>query len=386
MGELVADPTFPGCKRYVADPAEVSAVNSPCLPQALVESMKGRTVTLAKSAGGVTEEVPLQILGVDQSRLVKMERELAQLRDLVKEKKTKRVNGEDLTSSCFAYVGDADDTSTWKLPIKFSDDEKTKTHIRNALARFEQTEGMSADEKAAAKRKILAAAKDHGIEASNADKAAIGRLCAKLALEKGLYQVSQFGDLLENLHWLCLQTEWERDFEDDGSKVPDNMRESWLALLQEFKAMAIEEADELAAEAGKGEKGMKITDQAGLTKAAKTLHDHLEKLAEMHKAHGEAMDKAHEAMTTKHEALGAHIEKCMKACKDSMDGNELEGSGEGNKAVNAQILEMKKAIEDLTKKLAATPAPGGPVSGLNNGALGKAAAPFADLEVGGVTH
>ena len=748
VGELTPDPSFPGCKRYVADPAEVSAVDSPCLPQALVETMKGRFVSLAKG-GGVTEEVPLVVLDVDQARLVKMERELAGLRELLKEKNTKRVDGEDLTASCFAHVGDPEDPETWKLPIKFSDEEKTKcligstpvpllngrtvpitdikegdwvysfdldrrtvapgrviaqqlsgsqipivrvhldngtsvectpnhpfllltaqyrmaaelqpgdsimplylkeyvqwkgrkknpkiekqhyeqvfqpwygtwepthrlvhreannvplfpgnvihhqdhnhrnnepsnlaqmtksdhmaehaadcdwwggksrqkeasaarwaragaserqsktmelendrrkhlgiryavknlpnileihrryfighesmkslgaefgisphtinrrfkeenlpllavpchirqiddlheiaqrvksgesmralareigmssaglryklkgeleplnhkvvcvedagladvydlqidkyenfaigqgvfvhnTHIRNALARFEQTEGMSAEEKKAAKRKILAAAKEHGIEVSDADKAAIGRLCAKLTFEKGLYQVSQLGDLLENLHWLCLQTEWERDFEDDGSKVPDNLREAWLALLQEFKVMAIEEADELAAEAGNrkgGNKVAKISDQAGLTKAAKTVHDHLEKLVELHKAHGEHMKKAHDAMQAKHEALGEHIDKCMKAAKDAMDGNEpAAAGGDGEKALELKIDSLEKNLATLTAKLATTPAPGGPVSGAGPVVSKSAFSEFAELEVGGVTH
>jgi hypothetical protein len=384
VGELVADPKFPGCKRYVADPAEVSAVDSPCLPQALVETMKGRTVTLAKAAG-VTEQVPLQILGVDQARLIKMERELAILQELLKEKKTKRVDGEDLTSSCFAFVGDPEDTSTWKLPIKFSDEEKTKTHIRNALARFGQTEGMSEEEKKAAKRKIMAAAKEHGIDVSDTDKAAIGMVCAKISLEKGLYQVGDFASLIENLHWLCLQAEWERDYEDDGSKVPGGMREAWLSLLAEFKAMAVEEADELAAEAGKGEKGMKITDQAGLTKAAKTVHDHLEKLAEMHKAQGEHMKKSTDAMEEKHKAVGEHIEKCMKAAKDAMEGNEPEPGEKGDKAMEAQMLELKKSLADLVAKLAATPATGGAHSG-NIDPLAKTATGFEELEASSITH
>ena len=78
--------------------------------------------------------------------------------------KTKRVAGEDLTSSCFAYVGDENDTSTWKLPIKFSTPEKTASHIRNALARFSQTQGIPESEKAAVLAKIKRAAKANGID------------------------------------------------------------------------------------------------------------------------------------------------------------------------------------------------------------------------------
>jgi len=83
--------------------------------------------------------------------------------------KTKKVDGVDLSPSSFAYVGDPEKTGTWKLPILFpGDDEKTKRHIRNALARFSQTQGIPAGERAAVLAKIHAAAKKHGIDVSKA--------------------------------------------------------------------------------------------------------------------------------------------------------------------------------------------------------------------------
>ena len=350
---------------YTADPMEVSSVDSPCLPSALAESMKGRTVTLMKSAGSA-EEVPLQILPVDEARLIKAEREIAELRQLLKEAKTKTVDGVALSASCFAHVGDASDPETWKLPIKFpGDDEKTKSHIRNALARFEQTEGMSAEEKKAAKKKIMAAAKEHGIDASEADKAAISRTCAKISLEKGLYEVGWLADLLESLHWLCLQTEFERDMEDDGSKVPAEMREAWLKLIESFKAMAIEEAEELAA-AGKGEKGMKLTDLDSFKKAAKTLHEHLEKHMEMHKAHHEKLEgvlaKEHPLVKSS-QSMMDHCEKCMKAAKDGMEGEEPEekaaAAGGISKELEARLSGIEKTFSEgmeLIKKMPANQA------------------------------
>lgn len=78
--------------------------------------------------------------------------------------RTKRVGGKDLSAKSFAYVGDPDKTETWKLPIHDA------SHVRNALARFDQTD-LPADAKAGAKRKILAAAKRFGIEASEAKSA-----------------------------------------------------------------------------------------------------------------------------------------------------------------------------------------------------------------------
>ena len=302
------DPEFAGCTRYIADPAEISAVDSPCLPSAVVESMKGRTVALAK-VSGVTEEIPFVVATIDT-----------------------------------------------RLSDKFLASEKC---VRAMLASNEWD--------GAARKTILVAAEKLGIKPNERDQKAIKRACAKISLEKGLYEVGWLGDMIEQLHWLGLQSEFERDMEDDGSKVPEGLREAWLKLIAEFKAMAIEEADEIAAAGGeKGEKGMKITDQDGLTKAAKSIHEHLAKLEEMHKAHGEHMKKAHEGIEAKHEQLGEHIEKCIKAAKDAMEGEEpakAELTGDLSKATEEKFaaLEEKlnglvKSNEDLTALLKKTPA------------------------------
>lgn len=79
-------------------------------------------------------------------------------------KDTKRVANEDLTMDAFAYVGDAKKKSTWKLPIKFKSEAKTKRHIRNAISRFDSTDMPNAAEKARAWDRIKAAAKKYGIE------------------------------------------------------------------------------------------------------------------------------------------------------------------------------------------------------------------------------
>lgn len=77
---------------------------------------------------------------------------------------TKEVDGAHLASHCFAYIGDATKSETWKLPIDFpGDEEKTVSHIKDALARFDQTDGIPADDKAKVYDKIVAAAKAHGI-------------------------------------------------------------------------------------------------------------------------------------------------------------------------------------------------------------------------------
>ena len=99
-------------------------------------------------------------------------------------KKTKRVDGEDLTASCFIIVGDPDKTETWKLPYKFSSEEKTKSHLRNALARFNQLKGVSAEEKKKAWAKLVRLCKQYGIKVEGEDEKDSLRAWQKEAAQK----------------------------------------------------------------------------------------------------------------------------------------------------------------------------------------------------------
>lgn len=83
------------------------------------------------------------------------------------EKKTKRVDGEDLTADCFLIVGDPEKTETWKLPWKFSTDDKTKSHLRNAVARFDQLDDVSEDVKKNAWNKLMRLCEEYGVDVSD---------------------------------------------------------------------------------------------------------------------------------------------------------------------------------------------------------------------------
>jgi len=71
---------------------------------------------------------------------------------------------EKLEKRQFAYV---DKAGEGHLPIN------DESHVRNAMARWNQTAFESASAKEAARKKIVAAAKRHGIEIAEDDK--IGR-------------------------------------------------------------------------------------------------------------------------------------------------------------------------------------------------------------------
>jgi hypothetical protein len=70
---------------------------------------------------------------------------------------------KELRRSQFAYV---DSKGEEHLPIN------DESHIRNAMARFNQTDFESASKKEGARRKIVGAAKKHGIEIGEDDNVA----------------------------------------------------------------------------------------------------------------------------------------------------------------------------------------------------------------------
>lgn len=108
---------------------------------------------------------------------------------------TKRVDGEDLTSECFIYVGDPDKPETWALPWKFKTAAKMKSHLRNALARFNQTTKIPSDKKAAAWSKLVKLCKKYGIAVSD-DESKSWNLSAEQRADFGLRNADANGDVL----------------------------------------------------------------------------------------------------------------------------------------------------------------------------------------------
>ena len=72
---------------------------------------------------------------------------------------------KSMNKGVFAYV---DSKGEGHLPLN------DESHVRNAMARFNQTKFSSASAKETARRKINAAARKHGIEVSKDDNVAKG--------------------------------------------------------------------------------------------------------------------------------------------------------------------------------------------------------------------
>ena len=99
--------------------------------------------------------------------------------------------------------------------------------------------------------------------------AAVAAVAAVEPVEKGLYAVGRFAEVLEAISYLMKSAEYEAESEGDESKVPASLK-SWLADgIAIFKAMSTEEADELIAPV----KAKKAAEADDLAKAAKEAAD-----------------------------------------------------------------------------------------------------------------
>lgn len=329
---------------YTAKPAEVSLVDNPCLGVAHFAYVKGDgSVELRKlrrsddAASGNYVPAPGATLPNNISGLVTRDEVAGLVKSAVeealrKEAKTKRVAGEDLPASAFAFVGDKEDTSTWKLPIKFSTEEKTKSHIRNALARFNQTQGIPEGEKSKVLARIKRAAREHGIDSDTAEKAAAARPLVNGVIRevrKGMGEVSMFANLLASLAWLYQNTRWETDREADDSPVPADLLDRIKDLCAVFLDMAQEEVAELT-EPGEGQDLFAFATFAELKKASAVFARAAQQLKsqagspankgvtampDLIKKTGlrEHIKKAKEMAADHHEKLQDHLDKCVES-------------------------------------------------------------------------
>lgn len=67
---------------------------------------------------------------------------------------------------------------------------------------------------------------------------------ALLAKSCGLYSIANLASVLEQLAWVTSDTEWEKQYEGDDSKVPEMLRAGFALLSDALKTLAAEETDE----------------------------------------------------------------------------------------------------------------------------------------------
>ena len=248
------------------------------------------------------------------------------------------------------------------------------THIRNALARFNQTKGIPDDKKAEVKAKIVAAAKHHGIDVdeeeaksdaptlvksfiksyiqAQKERIEASAKSAGVTMRKDMFDVSNMAELLQRIAWLRYSALQEREYENDDSDLPEQLEENLVSLTETFLAMAEEETRELIAAAKKAGKvtimktdanGNVIKEEVALpaeTSAALTGH-----IVE-HAAHHEAKAAAHKAHAEHH---AAHAEIHKEAHEHFKAQAEDGGEHAANHAMHAKV---HKAMQDHHKAVA----------------------------------
>ncbi len=273
VGDLVPDPVFKNCMRYVSKPAEVSLVDNPCLGVAhFTYVSKTGEVELRKNRC-VVDDTPTRISVLEREvALVKLVLRSAnkgpQIVDLNLFKvKTKRVADEDLPASAFLIVGDKEKPETWQKPLKFSDDKKTKSYIRSALVRINEVPPTE-------QKKLLAIAEQYGIDASSESnkfaairsylRKAMRQRVNKIArtgdpghalafldnelgkLAKGMSELSCLAQCVDHLAYMLYSVIAEQEYEEDKESVLPAMLEGNLNdLLDSLVEMCSEETAEM---------------------------------------------------------------------------------------------------------------------------------------------
>lgn len=236
-------------KRYTAKPTEGSLVDNPCIPTAKFFDVVKADGTIEKVAFKVPAPV-IEVTGSDE--------EVAEFAKVLNESKLrladaiKAVAGESQRRTVEAMHGTLDKR-------EFSTDErkaaakegaalpdgsfpiKTVSDLANAVSAYGR-----AKDKAAAKAHIIKRAKALGatdkLPAGWMDKAAAGNV------KKGLWNVSSFASCLDSLASVVRSAQYDLDTEGDGSPVPMKMRNAFADLVDCFKALSAEEADEALAD------------------------------------------------------------------------------------------------------------------------------------------
>ena len=281
IGEMVPDPVYKGCFRYVAKPSEVSLVDNPCLGIAHFQYINKTTgeVELRKNRCIIEPVVSLekfQELQNEVAALKKAHHSLAA--PPVTTVKVKRTLGEDLPAESFLVVGDLEKIETWQIPVQFSTDKKSRSSVIQAILQFDRVNGISAPTREVAQKRLNELAEKYEIDVAKEKEKSVtlrnhlrkglrarvnryarlhgdpGHSLTYLdndlgQLAKGMFEVSRLAQhvncLADMLCCVTCEQEWERD---ENSPVPAMLEANVNALLDTLVEMVAEETQELREE------------------------------------------------------------------------------------------------------------------------------------------
>jgi len=90
------------------------------------------------------------------------------------------------------------------------------------------------------------------------------------ALKKGMSTISRLSYLIDDLNWVWYDMVYERDYEGDGSTLPEQLRAALAVLVALLRAVVDEETNELLGVAGSDDVALaaSVSAEGGVTKAA----------------------------------------------------------------------------------------------------------------------
>lgn len=427
-----------GLKRYTAKPSEGSLVDNPANADCHFSMIKADgTIELKKfhTAGvtpAATPETPAVAAELEQvwktsdgktfatkaeakthndtltkvdpiaeTPAAKLAAELAGFKDDVAKMAEAPVEKRDFTEKQRANAAEKGEAMpSGQFPIKSKED------LGNAVKAF----GRAKDKKAV-KAHIVKRAKDLGAEDALPDawKPGADKALRFGDLRKGLYEVSRFACLIQELDYLQECSEYEAEREKDGSVVPNELKQAVTTLAAILRAMVEEETNELLDEDEMIEFGEDLEMSfrtSGVNALAKTLgakapawlakvgmrhgkddqahlnaaHDHLAKMGigkcmKAEYAAGDALGKAGarhskadlETLGKAHDLIKAAGGECpggeaastdAKDVRATKDGEAekmtklLEGANEKNAVLEKQMTETSAAIAELRAQVA----------------------------------
>ncbi|QND84606.1 Uncharacterized protein ChrSV_2380 [Chromobacterium vaccinii] len=240
----------------------------------------------------------------------------------------------------------------WKADA--SEEGMSQEQVHDELSELVAKSGISAADLVELIKKAAAAPTDDaGQLAEKPEAEAVAK--AEPLVEKGMYSVGDFANVLSNIFWMASDAQYEADWEGDSSPVPAQLRE-WLKTGAEiFNAMAAEESAELVASLCKARAQGNICKSEAVPAAelqiaepvikalapagediVKGLQEQVAKMA----VQFEAVTKAHETLQADHAAL---VEKFNKLPTEPKAVIAVE------KGVDAVVAPAQQEVEPVRK-------------------------------------
>lgn len=368
------DPENTTLTRYTAAPSELSLADYPCVPTA--------TFAIAK-AGGLVETKPFQRLALlkavlDDATPLRANQVVELMETYLPADQREQFTADenatigDIRGALKKYAAAAPADETVPLAkaatptaaaapfgtVTFADEANkrypidTAAHAKATLSVWGKSQvraKYSVEEQRAVGAKIRAAAKTFAIAVPDEDTG-LEKFVRAGSLQKGIYSLVSFANLMQSIAWLCQDAQSEAMWEADASGVPSQLRD-WLAQgVKIYLAMSEEETREMLAALGyegDGDPVEKVAAFFGLAKKGarhskadsemvQAIHDHAANLG----ANCDGMDAGDSAkivtVTMRKRALGAETER-----------DELRKTVEQLGTERTGLLAQVKTLEDM---------------------------------------